>query len=475
MKVSRPYPSYVISKKGAKWLMSGHPWVYEGEIPGLKDLEEGPEVENGDLVDVISEKGTYLGTGFLSLKSKIRIRLLSRNANDLFDRDFWKRRFAYAWAYRKQVMAPADLKATRLIFGEADQLPGLTVDRFNDILVAQCLSYGMDRRKALLYPLLLEVLREDGQDIKGIYERNDDELRSKEGLAQGQGWFNEAQQGLALAQDICDKTEPGLCQNPAYLLQEGSPADSLAQAKVSVDPAEGNLSPKHGCLNSAESFAPSLPTTTQIEENGIRYLVDVANGQKTGFFLDQKLNRRRVADLARGMEVLDCFTHTGAFAMNALKGGACHVSALDISDTAIAMARKNAELNGLLDGMDFITANAFDFLEEQVQSRRHPWNFIILDPPAFTKSRQTVGNAGNGYRRINELALRLLPRGGYLATCTCSHFMPAELFLKEVNQAAHDAGVHLKQIEARQQAPDHPILLDVPETAYLKFFIFQAI
>ena len=161
--------------------------------------------------------------------------------------------------------------------------------------------------------------------------------------------------------------------------------------------------------------------------------------------------------------------------MNALKGGASHVSALDISETAIAMARKNAELNGLLDGMDFITANAFDFLEEQVQSRRHPWNFIILDPPAFTKSRQTVGNAGNGYRRINELALRLLPRGGYLATCTCSHFMPAELFLKEVNKAAHDAGVHLKQIEARQQAPDHPILLDVPETAYLKFFLFQAI
>lgn len=444
MKVSRPYPSYVISKKGAKWLMSGHPWVYEGEILGLKDLEEGSEVENGDLVDIISEKGTYLGTGFLSLKSKIRIRLLSRNANDLFDRDFWKRRFAYAWAYRKQVMSPDDLKATRLIFGEADQLPGLTVDRFNNILVAQCLSYGMDRRKGLLYSLLLEVLREDGQDIKGIYERNDDELRSKEGLAQGQGWFDETAQGLA-------------------------------QAKASVDPAEGNLSPKQGFLNAAENFAPSLPTTTQIEENGLRYWVDVANGQKTGFFLDQKLNRRRVADLARGMEVLDCFTHTGAFAMNALKGGASHVSALDISETAIVMARKNAELNGLLDGMDFITANAFDFLEEQVQSRRHPWNFIILDPPAFTKSRQTVGNAGNGYRRINELALRLLPRGGYLATCTCSHFMPAELFLKEVNKAAHDAGVHLKQIEARQQAPDHPILLDVPETAYLKFFLFQAI
>lgn len=473
MKVSRPYPSYVISKKGAKWLMSGHPWVYEGEIPGLKDLEEGSEVENGDLVDVISEKGTYLGTGFLSLKSKIRIRLLSRNANDRFDRDFWKRRFAYAWAYRKQVMAPADLKATRLIFGEADQLPGLTVDRFNDILVAQCLSYGMDRRKALLYPLLLEVLREDGQDIKGIYERNDDELRSKEGLAQGQGWFDETAQ--AQAQDICDKTEPGLCQNLACPLQEGDNFDIPGGSQTRLDASSHPAGLTQGRLTPAEGSVPSLSTLTQIEENGLRYWVDVANGQKTGFFLDQKLNRRRVADLAQGMEVLDCFTHTGAFAMNALKGGASHVSALDISETAIAMARKNAELNGLLDGMDFITANAFDFLEEQVQSRRHPWNFIILDPPAFTKSRQTVGNAGNGYRRINELALRLLPRGGYLATCTCSHFMPAELFLKEVNQAAHDAGVHLKQIEARQQAPDHPILLDVPETAYLKFFIFQAI
>lgn len=421
MNNSRPYPQFIISKKGTNWVKSGHPWVYEGEILRAEGSPAGdPDspVPNGALVDVRSENGSFLGTGLLSQESKIRIRLISRNANDKFDQDFWQRRFTYAWAYRKQVMAPEDLKAVRLVFGESDQMPGLTVDRFNDILVAQCLSYGMDQRKDLLYPLLLEVLREDGQEIKGIYERNDDSLRDKEGLAQAKGWFGEGQGG--------------------------------------EDPS-------------------SLSTVTQIVENGLRYDVDVANGQKTGFFLDQKLNRRRVADLAKGMEVLDCCTHTGAFALNAVKGGAKHATALDISASAIAMAQANAALNGLEDKLDFVTANAFDFMEEKLKSRYRPWNFIILDPPAFTKSRQTVGNAGNGYRRLNYLALRLLPRGGYLATCTCSHFMPRDRFVQEVNQAAHEAGVRLKQIEYRQQSPDHPILLDVPETAYLKFFLFQAI
>lgn len=419
MKLSRPYPQIIISKKGSDWLQSGHPWVYEGEIlsqDGCEADQENAGVANGDLVDVLNEKGSYLGTGLLSRESKIRVRLLSRNANDRFDRGFWKRRFAYAWNYRKQVMAASDLNAVRIIFGESDQLPGLTVDRFGNILVAQCLSFGMEKRKSLLYPLLLEVLREDGQDVLGIYERNDDELRDKEGLPQGQGWFSTGAE--------------------------------------------------------AEAFPSPL---TQISENGIRYWVDVAKGQKTGFFLDQKLNRRRAADLARGLDVLDCFTHTGAFALNAVKGEARRVTALDISESAIALARKNAELNGFQDRMDFVTANAFDFLEAKAAGRQRPWNFIILDPPAFTKSRRTVGNAGNGYRRINELALRLLPRGGYLATCTCSHFMPADRFLREVNEGAHAAGVQLRQLEFRQQAPDHPILIDVPETAYLKFFLFQAV
>lgn len=419
MKATRDQNKFIISKKGANWVKSGHPWVYEGEILRSESATganlEDP-IPNGSLVDIMSESGTYLGTGLLSQESKIRIRLISRNANDRFDRAFWKRRFAYAWAYRKQVMPPEDLEAVRLVFGESDQLPGLTVDRFKDILVAQCLSYGMEQRKDLLYPLLLEVLREDGQAIQGIYERNDDSLRDKEGLAQAKGWFDEGQ-----------------------------------------------------------GASGSLSTVTTIMENGLLYHVDVANGQKTGFFLDQKLNRRRVADLAKGMEVLDCCTHTGAFALNALKGGAKHATALDISASAIAMAQENAALNGLEDKLDFVTANAFDFMEQTLEDQHRPWDFIILDPPAFTKSRQRVGNAGNGYHRLNYLALRLLPRGGYLATCTCSHFMPRDRFLQEVNQAAHEAGVRLKQIEYRQQAPDHPILLDVPETSYLKFFLFQAV
>ena len=410
MKQPRPYPILTITKKGQRAIEGGHPWVYAGEVLACP---EG--LENGAIVDVCSEKGTWLGAGLLSLHSLIRVRLLSRNPNDRFDEGFWLRRFQYAWAYRKTVLEPEDLTACRVVFGESDGLPGLTVDRFGDVLVAQTLSYGMDRRKAALFPLLLRALREDGQDVRAIYERNDDPLRDKEGLGQGKGFF----------------PLPGL------------------------ETPEGAV--------------------TQITENGVKYTVDFENGQKTGFFLDQKYNRRAVGRLAAGKRVLDCFTHTGSFALNAAYGGAERVTAVDVSAPAIEMARSNAALNGLEGRMDFVTADVFDLLPALVEEKRRDWDFIILDPPAFTKSRRTADQAARGYKEINYRALRLLPRGGYLATCSCSHFMDAHRFKGVVAAAARDAGVQLKQIEERQQAPDHPILWGVEETDYLKFYLFQVV
>ena len=410
MKSERTYPVYKVNKHAEGLLVGGHPWVYENDI-----LEApGTEPENGTLVDVVSPKGAYLGTGFLSLQSKIRVRLISRNANDTFDTAFWRRRVEYAWAYRKTVLEPADLSACRFIFGEADQFPGLTVDRFNNVLVTQTLSVGMEKLKPMLFPLLAEVLRADGQTIDGIYERNDETLRAKEGLEQNKGWF-------AL---------PG----------------------------------------------ESHPETTQTEicENGVYYHVDFENGQKTGFFLDQKYNRLAVSKIAKGKKVLDCFTHTGSFALNAAMGGARHVTAVDVSQFAVDTARENAERNGLTDRMDFLCADVFDLLPKLLEEKAD-YDMIILDPPAFTKSRKTVGSAERGYKEINYRAMRLLPRGGYLATCSCSHFMENRLFVKMVMSAAKDAGVQLKLIEARQQAPDHPILLNVPETDYLKFYLFQVV
>ena len=411
MKSERSYPIYKVNKKAEASLVGGHPWVYENDILAFPESEP----ENGTLADVVSTKGAYLGTGFVSLKSKIRVRLISRNANDTFDASFWRRRVEYAWAYRKTVLEPDDLSACRVIFGEADQFPGLTVDRFNNILVTQTLSVGMEKLKPLLFPLLAEVLRADGQTIDGIYERNDEALRAKEGLGQNKGWF-----------ELSDETHP----------------DS---------------------------------TQTEIRENGVYYHVDFENGQKTGFFLDQKYNRREVAKLARGKRVLDCFTHTGSFALNAALGGAEHVTAVDISQSAIDMARANAVRNGLEGRMDFLTADVFDLLTELEKKGGKPYDFIILDPPAFTKSRKTVKSAERGYKDINLRALRLLPRGGYFATASCSHFMPSELFEKMLRSAALDAGVELRQIEARQQSPDHPILWNVPETDYLKFYLFQVV
>ena len=409
MKAERGFPRFIITPKGTRWVEQGHPWIYADEV-----IREEGACENGALADAVSEKGKYLGTGFVSRESKIRLRLLSRNANDRFDQAFWKRRIKYAWDYRKTVMGE-DISCCRVIFGEADSFPGLTVDRFSDILVTQTLSVGMEKIKPMLFPLLVQVLREDGQEIRGIYERNDVAIRALEGMEQNKGWFP---------------------------LAGETPPDS---------------------------------TITEICENGIVYSVDVENGQKTGFFLDQKYNRLAVARLAKGRRVLDCFTHTGSFALNAAKGGAEHVTAVDVSASAIEMARANARRNGLEEKMDFITADVFDLLPELAAKGKAPYDFIILDPPAFTKSRKTVNSAERGYKEINLRALKLLPRGGYFATASCSHFMPSELFVKMLRSAALDAGVELRQIEARQQAPDHPILCNVPETDYLKFYIFQVV
>ena len=409
MKAERSYPKFIITAKGTRWVEQGHPWIYEDEV-----VREEGDCENGALADAVSEKGKYLGTGFVSRHSKIRLRLISRNANDRFDESFWQRRIQYAWDYRKTVM-DGDISCCRVIFGEADGFPGLTVDRFSDILVTQTLSMGMEKIKDVVFPLLVKVLRSDGQDIRGIYERNDVAIRELEGLPQNKGWY----------------------------------------------PLPGETSPDS--------------TVTEICENGIFYRVDVENGQKTGFFLDQKYNRLAIARLARGKRVLDCFTHTGSFALNAAMGGAEHVTAVDISASAIEMAKANAERNCLTDHMDFVVADVFDLLPELASKGKAPYDFIILDPPAFTKSRKTVGSAQRGYKEINLRALKLLPRGGYFATASCSHFMPSELFVKMLRSAALDAGVELRQIEARQQAPDHPILWNVPETDYLKFYIFQVV
>ena len=407
MKSERNFPKCIITPKGTRWVEQGHPWIYEAEVIQLEGAWE-----NGCLVDAVSEKGKYLGTGFLSLQSKIRVRLISRNANDKFDEAFWQRRIQYAWAYRKTVMGE-DISCCRVIFGEADGFPGLTVDWFQDILVTQTLSVGMEKLKPMLFPLLVKVLREDGQEIRGVFERNDVAIRALEGLEQNKGWFP---------------------------LGEPTPG-----------------------------------TVTEIRENGIIYRVDVENGQKTGFFLDQKYNRLAVAKLARGRRVLDCFTHTGSFALNAALGGAEHVTAVDISASAIEMAKANAIRNGLDDRMDFLVADVFDLLPELAAKGKAPYDFIILDPPAFTKSRKTVDSAQRGYKEINLRALKLLPRGGYFATASCSHFMPSEQFVRMLKSAALDAGVELRQIEARQQSPDHPILWNVPETDYLKFYLFQVV
>ena len=405
MKAERAYPSVIVTPKAEVAILRGHPWVYGTEILSVEGTPE-----NGGLADVRSRKGAYLGTGFLSEKSKIRVRLISRNANDRFDAAFWERKLRWAWEYRKTVMAPEDLDACRVVFGEADMFPGLTVDKFHDLLSVQVLSVGMESVKGLLLPGLVRILREDGQAVRGVFERNDAALREKEGLSQYKGWF----------------------------------------------PLPGE--------------EPPASPVTEITENGIKYLVDVENGQKTGFFLDQKYNRRAVARLAKGKTVLDCFTHTGSFALNAALGGAKHVTAVDVS--ALEMVQANAERNGLGSVVDGVTANVFELLPA-LEQEPVKYDFIILDPPAFTKSRKTAANAMTGYKEINYRAMKLLPRGGYLATCSCSHFMEPELFAKTIREAATGAHKRLRQVKFSTQSADHPILWAAEESYYLKFYIFQ--
>lgn len=407
--MDRKHPKAKITQKAERTLRSGHPWVFSDEVLNLDSV-----YENGALVDVYSTKDKFLGTGFINDNSKIRIRIISRNANDRFDRAFYYRRVKYAIEYRHTVMR-SDFNCCRLIFGEADSFPGLTVDKYEDVLVVQILSLGIERIKDMLFSLIVDVLGEYGVRVRAIYERNDVGIREKEGMEQGKGFYG----GLNLETRL-----------------------------------------EHELI---------------IEENGIKYSIDIENGQKTGFFLDQKYNRLAAARIAGGRNVLDCFTHTGAFALNAAKAGAAHVTAVDISQDAVELTKHNAQLNALTDSMSFICADVFDLLTELEQRKKHEFDYIILDPPAFTKNRSTLGSAIKGYKAINAKAMRLLPRGGYLATCSCSHFMTEELFKEMLANSAADADVQLRQIASRKQSPDHPILWNVPETDYLKFYIFQVV
>ena len=420
MKQERNFPRAVVTEKAEAAIKRGHPWVYDTEITSFCDKKikdgifpENDDTPNGTLVDVLSPKGRYLGTGFLSKSSKIRVRILSDNANESFGDTFWQRRVKYALDMRRTVMQD-DYSCCRLIFGEADGIPGLTVDRYEDILSTEVLSFGTEQVKGIIYRALVEELKKDGITVRGIFERNEAALREKEGLPLEKGWYRSDFVGI-----------------------------------------------------------PSSPRV-EITENGIRYIVDVENGQKTGFFLDQKYNRLAVSKLAKGMKVLDCFTHTGSFAMNAAKGGAEHVTAVDVSQFAVDTAAENAKINGLSDRMDFVCADVFELLPK-LEKEHADYNFIILDPPAFTKSRKTTDNAKRGYKEINYRAMKMLPRGGYLATCSCSHFMPNELFRKMLLEAAKDAGVSLRLIEERRAAPDHPVAMAIPETDYLKFYLLQIV
>lgn len=403
------FAKLTVTPKAERAARGGHPWVYGEEVTAVSGA-----YRNGDIVDVYTQKDRWLGAGFVNDHSKIRVRLLSRNTNDRFDEAFFARRVGYALAYRRDVMG-ADFACCRLIFGEADGLPGLTVDRFEDVLVTEVLCLGVEQRKEWIYRALFDGLKAYGVSVRAIYERNEASIRLKEGLPTGKGFAD----GLGLATDL-----------------------------------DGHV---------------------LITENGVRYDVDYVNGQKTGFFLDQKYNRLAAAGLAAGRTVLDCCTHTGAFALNAAKAGAKKVCAVDISADALEQAGRNAALNGLEDRMEFRRADLFDLLTELDEARDRTFDYIILDPPAFTKSSATVKSAYRGYKEINRRAMHILPRGGYLATCSCSHFMTDELFRQMLAEAAQEAGVSLRQIEGRRQAPDHPILWGVPETEYLKFYLFQIV
>ena len=405
MKTERIYPQITISEKGEDFLSSGNNWVYENEI-----LSISKEHKNGDIVDVLSRKGKYLGSGFVSDLSKIRVRIFSKNANDVYNDEFFERRVKYAIDYRLSVMESID--NCRIIFGEADGFPGLTVDKYNDILVTQITTIGIERRKEIIFKGLLDCFGSLNISISAIYERNDVASREKDGLELYKDYY--------WTRDDFDR-------------------------------------------NSSE---------TVITENGIKYYVDYVNGQKTGFFLDQKFNRELVSRIAHGKKVLDCFTHTGSFGLNCVKGGAVKVTSVDISGLAIEQSKRNAELNHMEDRIEFVKADVFDYLDKV---KKREYDLIILDPPAFTKSRSTVMSAYNGYKRINSQAMKLLGKGGYLVSASCSHFMPEELYVKMLLEAASENNVTIKQISYSQQGKDHPIMLNSNQTDYLKFYILQII
>ncbi len=387
-------------KKGeGRMLKSGGLWIFDNEISGIQG-----EFENGDIVAVQDFDGYGMGRGFINESSKIRIRMMTRNPNQQIDEEFLRMRVRNAWEYRKRV---TDTGSCRLIFGEADFLPGIVVDKFSDVLVVQSLALGIDRLKETIVRLLKEILAEDHILIRGVYERSDAKVRRQEGMELYKGFLSE-------------------------------PFD----------------------------------TEVEIAENGVRYLVDVQDGQKTGFFLDQKYNRKAIQKLCHGARVLDCFTHTGSFALNAGLGGAASVLGVDASEPGVEQARKNAVLNGMEDRVRFLCADVFDLLPE-LEEKGEKFDVIILDPPAFTKSRNSVKNAVKGYREINLRAMKLIRDGGFLATCSCSHFMTYELFTQTIHQAARNVHKRLRQVEYRTQAPDHPILWAAEESYYLKFYIFQ--
>lgn len=407
----RDFQKIKVNKKAENAVKSGHPWVYAEEVIFI---DAG--IGNGDIVDVFTAKDKYLGSGFYNDHSKILVRILSDNANDKFDEAFFRRRIKYALDYRKTVMR-GNLSCTRLIFGDSDMLPGFIADKFGPVIVTQTMTLGIEKRKDIIFPALIDSLREYGEEVNVLFERNDVAVRAKEGLEQWKGYYR---------------------------------------------------------YNGLFTELDDIPEEVEITENGIKYAVNYVNGQKTGFFLDQKFNRAAAASIAKGKRVLDCFTHTGAFALNCAANGAQRVTAVDISADAIEQTKRNAALNGITN-IDFLCCDVFELLTNLYNENIKDYDYIILDPPAFTKSRSTVSSAYKGYKEINLKAMKLLPRGGYLSTCSCSHFMTDELFRKMLAEAASDANVRIKIAEYRQQAADHPVLSGVPETEYLKFYILQIV
>lgn len=389
-------------KRGeGRTIKSGGAWIYDNEIASVAG-----SFEDGDIILVHDFDGYPMGKGYINRHSKIRIRMLTRHQDQEIDDAFWKMRLQAAWDYRKAV---GDISSCRVVFGEADFLPGLVIDKFSDVLVVESLALGIDRYKEHLVELLKEILAADCVKIRGVYERSDAKERLKEGLERVKGFLG-----------------------------------------------------------------PEFDTNVEIIENGVHYMVDVKEGQKTGFFLDQKYNRQSIRSICRGAKVLDCFTHTGSFALNAGQAGAASVLGLDASELGIEQARKNAALNGLSDIVEFECADVFEKLPA-MEAAGEKFDVIILDPPAFTKSRNSVKNAIKGYREINLRAMKLIRDGGYLATCSCSHFMTYELFTKTIGQAASNVHKRLRQVSFATQAPDHPILWAADTSYYLKFYIFQVV